>query len=54
MILRQLNRRIGSISPNLEQQVRSLSLNTLEDLGEALLDFNSEADLLTWLSNIQS
>lgn len=53
LILRQLNRRIGSISPSLEQQIRSLSLNTLEDLGEALLDFNSENDLLTWLSNLQ-
>ncbi len=26
-----------------------LPLTTLEDLGEALLDFKTEADLLNWL-----
>ncbi|MGB5596227.1 MAG: DUF4351 domain-containing protein, partial [Crocosphaera sp.] len=28
---------------------RQLPLNTLEDLGEALLDFQTEDDLLNWL-----
>jgi len=54
LIFRLLNRRIGSISPNLAQQIRSLPLNTLEDLGEVLLDFNSETDLSAWLSNLKS
>jgi predicted transposase YdaD len=49
LILRQLNRRIGVISGEIEQKIRQLPLNTLEDLGEALLDFNTEADLLNWL-----
>ncbi|MGK7932494.1 MAG: DUF4351 domain-containing protein, partial [Microcystaceae cyanobacterium] len=51
LVLRLLNRRIGSLSPDLEQQVRELPLNTLEDLGEALLDFETEADLIHWLEN---
>jgi hypothetical protein len=51
LILRLLNRRLGSISPDLEQRVRQLPLNTLEDLGEALLDFQTEADLINWLEN---
>ena len=51
LILRQLKRRLGSISPDLEQRVRQLPLNTLEDLGEALLDFQTEADLINWLEN---
>ena len=48
-VFRLLNRRIGLISPSLEKKVRQLPLNTLEDLGEALLDFHSENDLSNWL-----
>ncbi|MGB5593991.1 MAG: DUF4351 domain-containing protein, partial [Crocosphaera sp.] len=51
IVIRLLNRRIGSLSPNLEQQVRQLSLNNLEELGEALLDFQTETDLINWLEN---
>ena len=51
LILRLLNRRVGLLSPDLEQQVRQLALNTLEDLGEALLDFQTETDLINWLAN---
>ncbi|KGF71439.1 hypothetical protein DO97_19665 [Neosynechococcus sphagnicola sy1] len=49
LVLRQLNRRIGQISPVSESQIRALALNQLEYLGEALLDFSSAADLDTWL-----
>ncbi len=49
LILRQLNRRIGVISEELEQKIRQLPLTTLEDLGEALLDFKTEDDLSNWL-----
>lgn len=54
LILRQLNRRLGSISPNLVEQIRQLPLLILEDLGEALLDFTTETDLSEWLKNHQS
>ncbi|NES83011.1 MAG: DUF4351 domain-containing protein [Moorea sp. SIO2B7] len=53
-VLRLLNRRIGLISQSLEDKVRQLPLNTLEDLGEALLDFETEADLSTWLDSQNS
>jgi hypothetical protein len=53
LILRQLNRRLGSISPNLVEKIGQLSLPMLEDLGEALLDFTTETDLLEWLNNHQ-
>jgi len=49
LILRQLNRRIGGIAPDLEAKIRSLSVDKLEELGEALLDFSNVADLVTWL-----
>ncbi len=52
--LRLLNRRISSLSPDLEQRVRQLPLNSLEDLGEALLDFQTETDLINWLDQVES
>ena len=52
-ILRLINRRVGSISSEIETQIRELPVDQLEDLGEALLDFSSEQDLLTWLNRIQ-
>jgi Domain of unknown function (DUF4351) len=50
LILRQLNKRMGVLSPELQLQVKALSLNRLEELCEALLDFVNLADLETWLS----
>ena len=49
LVLRLLNRRIGLIDPEIEAQVRSLSLEQLEALGEALLDFSQPSDLRDWL-----
>jgi predicted transposase YdaD len=47
--LRLLDRRIGTIAPEAEAQIRSLSLSQLEELGEALLDFAQPSDLQDWL-----
>ncbi len=49
LVLRQLNRRLGEIPPSLQGQIRALPVEQLEELGEALLDFESEADLVHWL-----
>ncbi|PSB19949.1 DUF4351 domain-containing protein [Phormidesmis priestleyi ULC007] len=50
LVLRQLTRRLGHpIASSFETQVRSLSLEQLEALGEALLDFTQLTDLQTWL-----
>ena len=51
LILKQLNRRFGAISPKLKAQIEALQLEQLENLGEALLDFAEMADLLRWLKN---
>jgi hypothetical protein len=51
LVLRQLNRRLGQISASVEEQIHQLPVEQLEDLGEALLDFESEADLLYWLGS---
>jgi predicted transposase/invertase (TIGR01784 family) len=53
VILRQLARRIGEVSPELQSQIRALSLYQLEALADALLDFSALADLRTWLQTNQ-
>ena len=49
LILRQLMRRIGSLAPDMQAQVQTLSLTQLESLSEALLDFAEAGDLVQWL-----
>ncbi len=49
LIMRQLTRRFGVLTPQLQERIQSLSVNQLEDLGEALLDFTTAADLDAWL-----
>ncbi len=39
----------GSVPPELQSQVETLPLETLEALAEDLLDFAAEADLQPWL-----
>ena len=53
LVIRQLARRIGSIAPAQETQIRSLPLAQLEELGEALLDFTQPCDLDNWLQSHQ-
>lgn len=48
-IIRQLNRRFGEIDSSLIDRIRVLSVEKLDDLAEALLDFSEVADLVTWL-----
>ncbi|TVQ49830.1 MAG: DUF4351 domain-containing protein [Gloeocapsa sp. DLM2.Bin57] len=50
LILRLLKRKFGQLSPSNETLINQLSLTQLEDLGEALLDFQQEQDLLDWLT----
>lgn len=47
--MRLLNRRFGGVTPQVEARIRSLSIEQLENLGEALLDFSDAADLDVWL-----
>lgn len=48
-VIRQLTRRIGTVPPQLQAQVQSLSIEQLDELSEALFDFASAADLTAWL-----
>ncbi|ODH01531.1 hypothetical protein A4S05_02930 [Nostoc sp. KVJ20] len=50
LIIRQLNRRIGEIDSSTIERVQELSIEQLETLGEALLDFSASSDLEVWLN----
>ncbi|WP_414548415.1 DUF4351 domain-containing protein [Anabaena sp. CCY 0017] len=49
MISRQIKKRFGDVNDSLMTQVRELSADDLEDLGEALFDFSEVADLVACL-----
>ena len=48
--LRLLSRRCGALSGEQDSVIRSLPLERLEALAEALLDFEGMADLNAWLA----
>ncbi len=49
LIVKLLRKRLGGLPQPLEAEISALPLSSLEDLGEALLDFTSPGDLGTWL-----
>jgi predicted transposase YdaD len=60
MMIKMLNRRLGldgssktkTLPIALQSQLETLSLEQVEALGEALLDFTSIADLSKWLKSL--
>jgi hypothetical protein len=50
LVLRQLIRKLGSVSLDKQARLQTLSLVQIENLGETLLDFAMIADLENWLS----
>ncbi|EGJ34257.1 MULTISPECIES: Rpn family recombination-promoting nuclease/putative transposase [Moorena] len=53
LILRLLSRSLGEIPSELQQQIHQLSLDQLEGLSEACLDFSNLEDLRAWLNPTQ-
>ncbi len=53
-VIRQLGRRVGDISIDLQECIKVLPLEQLEVLGDDLLDFTQIGDLLVWLERYQS
>ena len=49
MVLLQLKHKFGEINPDVEAQIQQLDSPQLEDLSEALLDFEQLEDLTAWL-----
>jgi hypothetical protein len=50
MALRILTRKLGDIPASLRCRIETLTLDQLNNLGEALLDFQTLSDLETWLA----
>jgi phage terminase Nu1 subunit (DNA packaging protein) len=48
--LRQLNLKLGSIPLKVEQKIKQLNPNQLDNLALALLDFSDVEDLHQWLN----
>ena len=51
LLIRQLTRKIGSMTVNITNRINTLPIARLEFLGEALFDFESIADLTLWLDH---
>ena len=51
LLLRLLSKQFGQMGNRRIQAINQLSLEQLEDLGEALLDFNNVAELDNWLKS---
>ncbi|ELS04072.1 putative transcriptional regulator [Xenococcus sp. PCC 7305] len=54
LVLRQLKRKIGQLTPEIEDQVKMLEIEELENLGETLLDFAQLEDLTGLLNNLST
>ncbi|MEH1832682.1 MAG: Rpn family recombination-promoting nuclease/putative transposase [Nostoc sp.] len=50
LVMRQLKKRFGELTPEMRSAITGLPIPVLEDLSEALLDFTSVADLQSWLA----
>jgi hypothetical protein len=53
VLLKQLNRRWGLLPEQVEQRIRSLRLDQLAALGEAVLDLSSPQELEAWLQTTE-
>jgi predicted transposase/invertase (TIGR01784 family) len=51
MLLRMLTRKFGKVPPRLKTRISKLSVTQIENLAEAIFDFETVADLNTWLKN---
>jgi predicted transposase YdaD len=49
LAMRLLERRFGKLSQTIQRQIEQLSVEQLEELVDALLDFKSKEDLIHWL-----
>nr|WP_230967706.1 Rpn family recombination-promoting nuclease/putative transposase [Nostoc sp. WHI] len=54
LVMRLLTRRLGSINSQLQSRLQNLPIAELENLGEVLLDFATEADLINWLNTVET
>ncbi|MDS3862159.1 DUF4351 domain-containing protein, partial [Thermosynechococcaceae cyanobacterium BACA0444] len=49
LVLRLLSQRFGALPPGLEAEIKSLSLDRLEELALGIFEFNTVKDVEAWL-----
>ena len=49
LVVRQLRRRLGTVPADISAKLDIFTPEQIDDLGEALLDFHTVADLQQWL-----
>ncbi|MBD2136741.1 DUF4351 domain-containing protein [Anabaena sp. FACHB-1237] len=54
LTIRLLTRKFGDIGEEKRSLICGLLLSVVQDLSEALLDFNNVHDLQVWLNNVKS
>jgi predicted transposase/invertase (TIGR01784 family) len=54
LVLRQLTRKLGELPQEMSDRINNLSIEQIENLGEALLDFQEMTDLEAWLNEVES
>ena len=50
LVIRQLKRRLGFLSSEVEERIKSLSLKELDELAEKIFEISSESDLRRLIS----
>jgi molybdopterin-guanine dinucleotide biosynthesis protein A len=53
LIIRLIQRKLGTINEDLQTQVKALNIDDLETLAEDLFDLNSIEDLQQWLNKFK-
>lgn len=54
LVLRLLTRRLGKLDSRLTQVVKKLEISRLDELAEALLDFQDMNDLKNWIKKLNN
>ena len=52
IVLSQINHRFGTVSLDVEKQVRRLPIERVEELAQRLFDFEEEEAMINWLNEI--
>jgi predicted transposase YdaD len=53
VVILQLTRKVGTLTPEVKEQIDHLSAKQRLKLIDALLDFQTMADLTTWLAHVK-
>ncbi len=52
LVKRLIKKRFGDLTPTLQSEIETLTIEQLESLGESLFDFNSIDDISVWLNQV--